>query len=115
VYHSVALHRDPGHVHPMVTRWAAGVLQPIERLVLSTTTSSALSPEPSSVRVALADPSWQRAMEEYEALQANHTWDLVPRPSSANVVTGKWIFKHKLKADGSLDRYKARWVLRGFT
>jgi hypothetical protein len=35
--------------------------------------------------------------------------------SGANVVTGKWIFKHKLKADGSLDRYKARWILRGFT
>ena len=31
------------------------------------------------------------------------------------MVTGKWIFKHKLKADGSLERYKARWVLRGFT
>jgi hypothetical protein len=39
----------------------------------------------------------------------------VPRSSSANVVTGKWIFKHKLKASGSLDRYKARWVLRSFT
>jgi hypothetical protein len=35
--------------------------------------------------------------------------------SWANVITGKWIFKHKLKADGSLDRYKARWVLWGFT
>jgi hypothetical protein len=31
------------------------------------------------------------------------------------VVTGKWIFRHKLASDGSLDHYKARWVLRGFT
>jgi len=31
------------------------------------------------------------------------------------VVTGKWIFKHKFNADGSLEHYKARWVLRGFT
>jgi hypothetical protein len=32
----------------------------------------------------------------------------------ANVVTGKWIFKNKFKADGTLERYKTRWVLRGF-
>jgi hypothetical protein len=53
--------------------------------------------------------------DEYEALLSNSTWDLVPRPPRANVVTDKWIFKHKLKMDGSLDRYKARWVLWGFT
>jgi hypothetical protein len=52
---------------------------------------------------------------EYEALQANHTWDLVPSPPGTNVVTGKWIFKLKLHADGSLEWYKARYVLRGFT
>jgi len=39
----------------------------------------------------------------------------VPRPPQANVVTGKWIFKHKLQSNGSLERYKARWVLRGCT
>jgi hypothetical protein len=31
------------------------------------------------------------------------------------VVSGKWIFRHKLNADGSLSRYKARWVVRCFT
>lgn len=31
------------------------------------------------------------------------------------MVTGKWVFKHKFKADGSLERYKACWVLHGFT
>jgi hypothetical protein len=42
-------------------------------------------------------------------------WDLVPRPIGSNVVTGKWIFKHKFNSDGSLEWYKAHWVIRGFT
>jgi hypothetical protein len=53
--------------------------------------------------------------KEYAALRANHTWDLVLRPPGTNVVTGKWLFFHKLTLDGSLDRYKTRWVFRGFT
>jgi hypothetical protein len=53
--------------------------------------------------------------EEYHALLGNDTWDLVPPPQNANIVSGKWVFRHKLKPDGSLDRYKARWVLRGFS
>jgi hypothetical protein len=53
--------------------------------------------------------------DEFQALLTNNTWTLVPRPPHANVVSGKWIFKHKFHSDGSLERYKARWVLRGFT
>jgi hypothetical protein len=100
----------------MVTRHATGVLRAPDRLILATTSSPALPLVPTTVRGALADPQWRRAMEEeYDALQANHTWDLVPRPHGTNVVTGKWIFKLKLHADGSLERYKARYVLQGFT
>jgi hypothetical protein len=53
--------------------------------------------------------------EEYGDLISNGTWELVPRPQGSNVVTDKWVFMHKLHADGTLDHYKAHWVLRGFT
>ncbi|WVZ58836.1 hypothetical protein U9M48_009062 [Paspalum notatum var. saurae] len=98
----------------MVTRQAAGVLRP--RVLSAAATEPRISPVPSSVRDALADPHWRRAMEEeYAALLVNQTWDLVPRSPGCNVVTGKWIWTHKRRADGTLDRYKARWVLRGFS
>lgn len=68
-----------------------------------------------SFRATLANPNWHAAMEdEFSVLLENSTWDLVPCPPTANLVTGKWIFNHKFKADGSLERYKAQWVLRGF-
>jgi hypothetical protein len=53
--------------------------------------------------------------EEFAALIANNTWDLVRYPVGSNVITGKCIFKHKFNSDGSLEWYKARWVLHGFT
>jgi len=114
VYHPHVLHRDPGHIHPMVTRRAAGVLW--SATLSATAGDQCISPVPSSVRDALPDPHWRRAMEEeYAALLANQTWDLVPRPSDCNVVIGKWIWTRKRRADGNLDCYKAHCVLRNFT
>jgi hypothetical protein len=98
----------------MVTRRVVGIIKPVDRLQLFATAAlPTLSPVLTSVRSALTDPHWRHAMEEYEALLSNNTCDLVPRPSGANVIIGKWVFKHKLKANDSLDRYKARWSSGG--
>jgi hypothetical protein len=67
------------------------------------------------VRATLIDPNCCAAKEEYGALMRNGTWELVPRPRGSNVITDKWIFTHKFLSDGTFNRYKARWVLRGFT
>jgi hypothetical protein len=53
--------------------------------------------------------------KEYRALLGNDTWDLMRPPQNTNIISGKWVFRHKLKPDGSLNRYKARWVLHGFS
>jgi hypothetical protein len=59
---------------------------------------------------------WRYALDaEYDQLVKALTWELVPRNEASNVVTGKWIFKIKRNEDGSIDRYKARWVARGFS
>ena len=103
----------------MQTRSRAGIYKPNPKYALASehsTDSSMVSPIPKSVRATLQDPNWRHAMAaEHEALLRNRTWRLVDRPPGANIVTGKWIFKHKLNSDGSLERYKARWVVRGFT
>jgi hypothetical protein len=52
--------------------------------------------------------------DEFDALQRNQTWKLVPRLHHANIITGKWVFKHKFHLDGTLDRHMARWVVHGF-
>jgi hypothetical protein len=100
----------------MVTRAQRGTFKPNPKYAHLATTPPSVSPIPKTVRTALHDPSWLTAMQdEYRALMSNRTWELVPRPPGANIVTGKWLFRHKLKADGTLERYKARWVVRGFT
>ncbi|RVW38197.1 Retrovirus-related Pol polyprotein from transposon RE1 [Vitis vinifera] len=52
---------------------------------------------------------WKDAMrEEISALEKNKTWEIVERPKGKNIVDCKWIFTLKYKADGSLERHKAR-------
>jgi len=52
--------------------------------------------------------------EEIHALERTCTWDLVPLPTGVRPITCKWVYKVKTHSDGSLVRYKARLVARGF-
>jgi hypothetical protein len=96
-------------------RTESGAIAPV-RYAGMTAVASAASPISGNYRSGLADPNWRAAMaDECKALIDNGTWHLVPRPPGANVVSGKWIFKHKFHSNGTLARHKVRWVVRGFS
>ena len=59
---------------------------------------------------------WRDAMmEEYHSIMKNDVWEIVSRPEGKSVVTSRWLYKLKHAADGSVEKYKARFVVRGFS
>uniref|UniRef100_A0A1X7VXK3 Reverse transcriptase Ty1/copia-type domain-containing protein n=1 Tax=Amphimedon queenslandica TaxID=400682 RepID=A0A1X7VXK3_AMPQE len=75
--------------------------------------------EPSTINEALSSSEadkWKEAMErEMESLKANDVYDLVELPKNKEVIGSKWIFRRKINADGSVERYKARLVAQRFS
>lgn len=70
---------------------------------------------PTTYSQAAKSPHWTQAMnEEFQALKTTNTWSLVPHHPSYNVIGCKWVYRVKYNADGSLDRYKAHLVAKGF-
>ena len=54
-------------------------------------------------------------LEEYRSIIKNNVWDIVPRPKDKSVVSSKRIYKIKHETYGSVEKFKTRFVSRGFT
>jgi hypothetical protein len=78
--------------------------------------SHIIDTEPSCHGEATDQQVWQDAMtEEFQFIMKNDVWDIVLRPNEKSVVTSKWIYKIKHVANGSVEKYKVRFVARGFS
>jgi hypothetical protein len=78
--------------------------------------SQIIDSEPSCHGEVTGEQVWQDAMKkEYQSILKNDMWDIVLRPEEKSVVTSKWIYKIKHAADGSVEKYKARFVARGLS
>ena len=75
---------------------------------------------PTTYKQAIADKEygdkWRAAVqEEIHQLVLNGTWKEFILPVGANLIDTKWVFAIKLKVDGTIERFKARLVARGFS
>ena len=72
-----------------------------------------------SYREALSSPAkgeWMDAMkDELSSMDKNFVWELVDLPFGHKAIGNKWVLKVKRKEDGSIDKYKASLMVKGFT
>nr|GFB99815.1 hypothetical protein [Tanacetum cinerariifolium] len=54
-------------------------------------------------------------LPKLQALEANKTWTITSLPPGKVSIGHKWVYRIKCKADGTLDKYKARLIAKGFT
>lgn len=53
--------------------------------------------------------------EKMEPMKANHVWNLVDLQQGWKAIENNWVLKIKIKADGTIDRYKIRLEAKGYT
>ncbi|XP_075104254.1 uncharacterized protein LOC142178500 [Nicotiana tabacum] len=72
--------------------------------------------EPSSFREASQDDRWVDVMkQEIHAFEENNIWEIVDLPSRKKPIGSKWVYKINYKANGEIDRFKARLVAKDYT
>lgn len=48
-------------------------------------------------------------------LKKNNTWIIKPLPKNKRLVGCRWVYKIKYNSDGTIERYKPRLVVKGYT
>ena len=79
---------------------------------------SHLTETPTTLKDAIVSQDkerWRVAMNsEMTSLRENDVWDLVELTHGRKAIGSKWVFKKKMGADGTVERYKARLVAQGY-
>ena len=52
---------------------------------------------------------------ELVALEANNTWSLTSLPLGKKPIGCRWVYKIKRHSDGTIERYKSCFVVKGYT
>ncbi|KAH9715988.1 hypothetical protein KPL71_021282 [Citrus sinensis] len=52
--------------------------------------------------------------DEIKMIHKNQTWELVDRPLHKKTIGVKWVYRTKLNADGSVNKFKTRLVVKGY-
>ena len=72
--------------------------------------------EPLNFEQAKEHKEWRDSMsEECDAIMRIQTWELVDLLENKVPIGRKWLYKSKFKAYGSIDKYKARLVTKGYS
>ena len=75
-----------------------------------------LDEEPTCFEEAIQKKEWEDAMtEEHRSIMKNEVREIVPRSKNKDGVSYRWLLKIKHATDGSIEKYKARFVARGFS
>ena len=78
--------------------------------------SNIIDSEPSTFEEVVEKAKWKDAMmEEYQSIMKNDVWKVILKPEGKSVVTSKWIYKIKHATDDNIEKYKTRFVARGFS
>lgn len=95
-----------------------GLLLPEHELIALMATVGSTN-DPAMLQEALLSKDavmWKEAADaEYNSLIKNKTWELQPLPPGRKAITNRWLFCRKYNADGTVSRFKARLVVRGFS
>eukprot|EP00253_Pinus_taeda_P031892 PITA_31892 len=54
-------------------------------------------------------------VEEYESIVKNNVWEVVPRPTNISALGSRWTFKVKQAMNRSTEKYKAKFVAKGYS
>jgi hypothetical protein len=103
--------------HPYGTHLRNNIRKPRQRIdgIVTYSVARVSGSEPTSHIDALKDPLWGQAMSnEFHAHIQNETWHLIAPSLGINIIDCKWLFQLKQKPNGSIDRYKAQLVAKGF-